>query len=70
MQLQGIGHSHLWVRDLGRALSYYRDALGLAIVWQSQYQACLAAGDGCHFILKQAPPDMAVETQHLAFKVP
>jgi catechol 2,3-dioxygenase-like lactoylglutathione lyase family enzyme len=66
----GIEHSHLWVKDLDRAIAYYRDDLGLDVVHQSKAQAYLAAGEGCHFILKQAPPDLAVETQHLAFKVP
>ena len=66
----GIEHSHLWVRDVDRALDYYRDSLGLAVGWRGKGQAYLVAGDGCHFILKQAPPGFAVESQHLAFKVP
>ena len=42
-----IGHVHLKIADLDRAVRFYRDVLGFEIVFQTDSAAFLAA-DGYH----------------------
>jgi catechol 2,3-dioxygenase len=53
-----IGHVHLRVVDLDRAIAFYRDALGFSLTGQSEQTdtAFLAAGDYHHHIGLTASP--------------
>lgn len=68
----GIHHVSLNVADTERALAFYRDALGLAVVPRPDFPfagAWLDAGDGrqVHLIeTATVPPDLG---QHVAFAV-
>jgi len=46
----GIGHVHLAVSDLDRAVAFYRDALALSVSGCSKTSAYLAVGDYHHHI--------------------
>lgn len=73
-----IGHAHLTVRDLERALACYIDLLGLRLIEQvgDQY-AFLSSGAMHHEIALQyvggdapAPPQHGTGLYHVAFEVP
>jgi len=67
-----VGHVHLRVADLGRAISFYRDALGLALTADGRSvgldAAFLAAGDYHHHVgLNTFKPS---GLYHVAFNYP
>src|ERR671923_1935925 len=43
-----IGHVHLKVSDIERALAFYRDVLGFEVMQQMGDQAAFIAAGGCH----------------------
>lgn len=73
-----LGHAHLKVRDLDRAVAFYTRYLKLALTERAGGQfAFLSAGAAHHEIALQAlgsgappPPRFAVGLYHLAFEVP
>lgn len=73
MIIGGIHHVSLNVADTDRALAFYRDTLGLAVLPRPDFPfggAWLDAGDGrqVHLIeTPSVPPDVG---QHVAFAVP
>lgn len=75
----GIGHVHLKVADLDRALGFYRDVLGFSLVTRLGAQAAfVAAGDYHHHIglntweSKNGPPpaDGTTGLYHVAIRYP
>ncbi len=42
----------IFVRDLDRSVTFYRDLLGLEVVDSSPTAALLAVADGCHLVLR------------------
>ena len=75
--VRALGHVVLRVRDLGRSLRFYRDALGLReVVRHEGRMAFLSAGEKHHDLAllevgdgAAAAPANAVGLHHLAFKV-
>jgi catechol 2,3-dioxygenase len=73
-----IGHAHLKVRDLARAVEFYTRFLGLRITERIDGQfAFLSGGDLHHELALQAlgrqapsPPQHSVGLYHVAFEVP
>jgi catechol 2,3-dioxygenase len=77
-----VGHVHLRVADLDRAIAFYRDALGLAVTADARQaglpMALLAAGDYHHHIGLNTfhsagatpPPPGHTGLYHLAFVYP
>jgi catechol 2,3-dioxygenase len=77
-----IGHVHLKVADLDRALAFYRDALGLTVTGDARehglQMAFLAAGDYHHHVGLNAmdsaggspPPPGHTGLYHVAFLYP
>jgi catechol 2,3-dioxygenase len=72
-----IGHVNLRVRDLERAVRFYRDVIGLHVTQRDAESAFLAAGDYHHHLAlntwsgagKPAPPDSA-GLHHFAVRLP
>ena len=72
-----LGHIHLKVRDLDRALAFYRDLLGLRVTERlGDDMAFLSAGDAHHDVALQAigaraqtAPPASVGLYHTAFEV-
>ena len=74
-----IGHVHLKVADLDRAISFYRDVIGLEVRRQYGDQAAFLAADGYHHHLGlntwdsrggTAPPPGHTGLYHTAFLFP
>lgn len=73
-----IGHVHLKVADLARALAFYRDVLGFAVTTQRPGAVFLAAGDYHHHIALNTwesrggapPPPGTTGLFHLAILYP
>mgnify|MGYP005832812057 CR=1 FL=1 len=73
-----IGHAHLKVRDLDRAIAFYTRFLNLRLVERAgDYYAFLSGGDLHHEIALQnvgpdapQPPLRGVGLYHVAFEVP
>ena len=73
-----IGHAHLKVRDLQRAIDFYTGLLGLSVTEiVGRSYAFLTAGEMHHEIALQAvgnaaptPPPHGVGLYHVAFEVP
>jgi catechol 2,3-dioxygenase len=77
-----VGHIHLMVADLDRAIAFYRDALGLNVVADGRQDginaAFLAAGDYHHHVGLStwdiadgtSPPDGHAGLHHVAFLYP
>jgi catechol 2,3-dioxygenase len=74
-----IGHVHLKVADLDRAVAFYRDVLGFTVTGRLGDQAAfLAAGDDHHQIALntfesrggQPPPAGSTGLYHVAFRYP
>ncbi len=73
-----LGHVHLKVRDLDRAIAFYTQLVGLRLVERVGDQfAFLSAGENHHDIALQnvgtaapAPPPHATGLYHVAFEVP
>jgi catechol 2,3-dioxygenase len=76
----GIGHVHLKVADIDRALVFYRDVLGFTLVFKlpDDSAAFLAAGDYHHHIALNTwvsrgatpPPPRHTGLYHLAVRYP
>ncbi len=72
-----IGHVNLRVRDLERALRFYRDVIGLHVTQRDAESVFLAAGDYHHHLAlntwggagRPAPPDGA-GLHHFAVRLP
>lgn len=72
-----LGHVHLKVRDLDRALAFYRDLLGLRVTERlDDAMVFLSFGDAHHDVALQAlgahapsPPERATGLYHTAFEV-
>ncbi len=73
-----IGHAHLKIRDLERAISFYEEFLGLEVVERvGDSYAFLTSGEMHHEIALQnagpdapAPPPHGTGLYHVAFEVP
>ncbi|WP_135820248.1 VOC family protein [Halostella litorea] len=71
-----VGHVHLKVRDVERALSFYTDALGLDVEERYDRFAFLSWGERHHDVALQAvgedapAPGPGVGLYHAAFEVP
>ncbi len=73
-----IGHAHLKVRDLARALAFYTRFFSLKVVEQlGDHYAFLSGGDLHHELALQnvgshapLPPQHGVGLYHIAFEVP
>jgi catechol 2,3-dioxygenase len=72
-----LGHVHLKVRALHRALPFYRKILGLRLTERAGRFAFLAAGDEHHSValeevgpLTSLPPCGASGVAHIAFELP
>jgi len=71
-----LGHVHLKVRDLDRAVGFYTDVLDLGVTERIARFAFLSFGDHHHDIaLQEVPPDApgpstGVGLYHAAFEVP
>ena len=74
-----IGHVHLKVSDLDRAIAFYRDILGLEVVQRYGAQAAFLSAGGYHHHLGlntwesaggPRPPRNAVGLYHTAFLFP
>ena len=75
----GIGHVHLKVADLDRALAFYRDLLGFALTQRYGTQAAFLSAGGCHHHIGlntwesaggSPPPAGATGLYHLAIVYP
>src|SRR4051812_25724473 len=72
-----VGHVNLRVRDLERAVRFYRDVIGLHVTRREAESVFLAAGDYHHHLAlntwggagKPAPPDSA-GLHHFAVRLP
>jgi catechol-2,3-dioxygenase len=74
-----IGHVHLKVADLGRAIRFYRDVLGFAVTQRYGDQAAFLAAGGYHHHVGlntwgsaggSVPPATATGLYHLAILCP
>ena len=69
-----VGFVELTVNDLDRALAFYRQALGLELIWQDERQAGLGAGGRVFLRLTGDPqaerPRRATGLYHLAVLLP
>lgn len=71
-----VGHVHLRVRDLDRAVDFYRDLLDMAVTERQGRYAFLSFGERHHDLALQgigedAPgPSPGVGLYHVAFEVP
>ncbi|RDI71322.1 VOC family protein [Halopelagius longus] len=71
-----LGHVHLKVRDVDRAVEFYRDVVGLSVAERYANYAFLSFGDHHHDVALQAVgpdasgPGMGVGLYHAAFEVP
>ncbi|MFC6826505.1 VOC family protein [Halopelagius fulvigenes] len=71
-----LGHVHLKVRDIDRAVAFYRDVVGLSVAERYVNYAFLTFGDHHHDVALQAVgpeasgPGMGVGLYHAAFEVP
>jgi len=72
-----VGHVNLRVQDLQRALSFYRDVIGLTVTQQDEQSAFLAAGDYHHHVALNvwggpatSPPQGAAGLHHFALRLP
>jgi catechol 2,3-dioxygenase len=75
----GIGHVHLKVADLDRALSFYRDVLGFELTQRLGHQAAFLSAGGYHHHIGlntwessggSPPPARATGLYHLAILYP
>ncbi|TQQ83617.1 biphenyl-2,3-diol 1,2-dioxygenase [Halonotius terrestris] len=70
-----LGHVHLVVSDLDRALSFYTDLLGLSVTEQQANYAFLSFGEHHHDLALQArpgassPPPNSRGLYHVAFEL-
>ncbi|MFC6951425.1 VOC family protein [Halorubellus litoreus] len=70
-----VGHVHLKVRDVDRAVEFYRDVLGLDVTERHGSFAFLSFGDRHHDVALQGvgadadPPGPGVGLYHTAFEV-
>ena len=72
-----VGHVNLRVQDLQRALSFYRDVIGLTVTQKDEQSAFLAAGDYHHHVALNvwggpatSPPQGAAGLHHFALRLP
>lgn len=72
-----VGHVNLTVTDLERAVSFYRDVIGLHVTQRDAQSAFLAAGDYHHHIALntwdadvRARPPHAAGLHHFALRLP
>jgi len=71
-----LGHVHLKVRDVDRAVAFYRDVLGLGVTERVGNYAFLSYGDRHHDVALQGlgddarGPSRGVGLYHAAFEVP
>jgi len=70
-----LGHVHVIVSDLDRAISFYTDLLGLSVTEQQANYAFLSFGDHHHDLALQArpeassPPPNSRGLYHVAFEL-
>ena len=74
-----LGHAHIKVRDLDRAVAFYREFLGLVVTERvrDSYALLASPGNGAHHEialqdvgpLAPAPPSRATGLYHVAFEV-
>ena len=74
-----IGHVHLKVADMERALGFWRDVIGLTVMQRMGTRAAFLSADGYHHHVGlntweslggQAPPDDATGLYHVALLYP
>jgi catechol 2,3-dioxygenase len=72
-----LGHAHLKVTDIDRAIDFYTHVLGLRVTERLANYAFLTSGAEHHTLALQgigpraiAPPDHAVGLYHIAFELP
>lgn len=73
VECSGIDHVVLYVRDVGRSVSFYVDVLGMKVKHQSSGYAFLHCGDqlfGLFAADGDADMGRGQELSHLAFNVP
>ena len=73
----GVGHVNLRVADMGRALRFYRDVIGLTVTQRDEESVFLAAGSYHHHLALNVwggpvaePPDDAAGLHHFALRLP
>jgi methylmalonyl-CoA/ethylmalonyl-CoA epimerase len=67
--LSAIGQIALSVTDLGRALAFYRDTLGMKLLFQFPNMAFFDCG-GIRLMLSGSQPPTAISSTVLYFRVP
>jgi catechol 2,3-dioxygenase len=73
--MAALGHVHLLVSDLDRAVSFYTDLLDLSVTERQTSYAFLSFGDQHHDLALQAQPDASSPPRdsrglyHVAFEV-
>jgi catechol 2,3-dioxygenase len=71
-----VGHVHLKIRDLNRAIEFYREILGLDVTERHDRYAFLSFGERHHDVALQEVgenadgPGRGVGLYHVAFEVP
>jgi catechol 2,3-dioxygenase len=65
-----VGHVHLKVSDLERAIGFYRDVLGFEVTQRMGERAAFLGAGGYHHHIGPAPPPGTTGLYHVAFRYP
>ncbi|HWP57200.1 MAG TPA: VOC family protein [Candidatus Acidoferrales bacterium] len=58
--LRGMRHLALKVKDLARSKAFYRDVLGMKVVWEPDAHNVYLSSGGDNLALHEAPPGLAI----------